>query len=161
MDGWMEKIHRWIDCCMYACMHGWVDGYIDRMPESTRQKPCQNHHPNRSPHLDPDFLPEPHEPQAYFVWFHLRNEAQHSGTKRHESWTVFSVGRSAYTTHHLCRQLVGTSAMGNDRRSANNLFFYQFSNDCLPLDDGSDRSETLAKCVSDDLQFVMCQSRKI
>ena len=61
-----------------------------------------------------------------------------------------SVGRSAYIINGLCLQLVG--------RSAKIQIFIGTSNGRLPLEAGSDRHETLAKRVSDDLQFFRCST---
>ena len=71
-----------------------------------------------------------------------------------------SVGRSAYTVSRLCLQLVGRSTTGHDGKNAKNQNFFEISNGRLPLEDGSDRRETLAKRVSDDLQFFIFWHRK-
>ena len=48
-----------------------------------------------------------------------------------------------------------------ERRLANFDFFFETSNGRLPPEHGSDRCETLAKRVSDDLQFFIFRRRKL
>ena len=73
------------------------------------------------------------------------------GRRRLDSHFENPLGISADTISHLCLQLVG--------RSAKNQIFFEISNGRLPLEDGSDRRETLAKRVSDDLQSFVFRHR--
>ena len=62
---------------------------------------------------------------------------------------------TAYTCRQSLPTRVGSEITRRTTKTPKSNFFSQFLNGCLPLEDGSDRRETLAKRVSDDLQFFI------